>query len=712
MPKTKRNSKFSNNKTKKICPIGLQPFEAELTKKMPHSQLIQTSKERTKLYIKQLLSKFAPKNIKPNNDYYDYINYDWLKEVKLKKNQEYIVQIDDFRLTQDKVYKELDNIIVDYIKTHKDKLSKNLYHFRRSVLKKNPINYSRNLCKEAEKLVDKFISEKNPWSLLGYINSNEMIADSAPFIWSQSQDEKDSKIFCSHISSHSFALLDLSVYFDDGTEVEYKKKYRKAFNDYNRELFKTTLGKHNYNTDDIFDVEVEMINAFVCKGVKDSDKTYNKVYKDEALSKYGFDWAEFAKGMGYKTVPNYFVSTNLSYLKCCSEIMTKNWATPKWRTYWVWILIQNISRLTHDWSYSQYKFYANFQRGQERNITNEAVHISLFLSIPFNTFLTNQYVAKYEDPRLMEYTKILCNDLKIVFNRILERNTWMAPSTKAYALKKMKHFNFVFGKPDKLCEDPDLVYNDYLYDNMKKVYDFRHNKFIELEGQPIIDMPLMDWTQYPVKMIGTQAYIVNASYTPAKNSIYINLGYIQKPFVDLDARGIEYNLANLGDTISHEMSHGFDDTGSQYGWDGNLYDWWTPEDKKKYKEKQNDVIKQYEKFAARDGIKFDASIGIGEDLADISAVAICTEYLREFQKHDKDIIPISVLSSKTYFAYYAYQQRQKVGKKALIAQLKTNPHPLDKYRCNVPLSRSELFRALYNVKKGDGMWWHNTDSIW
>jgi predicted metalloendopeptidase len=233
-----------------------------------------------------------------------------------------------------------------------------------------------------------------------------------------------------------------------------------------------------------------------------------------------------------------------------------------------------------------------------------------------------------------------------------------------------------------------------------------------LEGKGIIDIPLMDWTQYPVKMTGTQAYIVNASYTPAKNSIYINLGYIQKPFVDLDERGIEYNLSTLGYTIGHEMSHGFDDSGSKYGADGKLFDWWTDKDKKKYKEIQKDVIKQYEEFAARDGIKFDASIGIGEDLADISGLAICDEYLRDFQDKNEDLIPIRYFSYEAFYTYYAFQQRQFVGKNALSAQLKTNPHPLDKYRCNIPLSRSEIFRALYNVKKGDGMWWHDKNTIW
>jgi predicted metalloendopeptidase len=223
---------------------------------------------------------------------------------------------------------------------------------------------------------------------------------------------------------------------------------------------------------------------------------------------------------------------------------------------------------------------------------------------------------------------------------------------------------------------------------------------------------MMDWTQYPVKMSGTQAYIVNASYTPSKNSIYINLGYIQKPFVDLEERGIEYNLAHLGFTIGHEMGHALDDWGSQYDYHGNLRDWWTPADKKKFKQIQNDVIKQYEEFAARDGIKFDASIGVGEDLADIAGLAVCDEYLRDYQAKNEDIIPIKNISFEAFYTYYAFQQKQHVGKKALAAQLKSNPHPLDKYRCNIPLSRSQIFRALYNVKKGDGMWWHNTNTVW
>ena len=86
--------------------------------------------------------------------------------------------------------------------------------------------------------------------------------------------------------------------------------------------------------------------------------------------------------------------------------------------------------------------------------------------------------------------------------------------------------------------------------------------------------------------------------------------------------------------------------------------------------------------------------------------------MRDFQDNNKDLIPIRALSYEAFYTYFAFQQKQFVNKKAILAQLKTNPHPLDKYRCNIPISRSDIFRALYNVKKGDGMWWHNTCTVW
>jgi putative endopeptidase len=718
MVKTK-TKKSKQNVTKKrqiqtlvICPIGLKPFEEKFSKTTLRINQNKNHKKKMKIFSRELLSKFSPNSIKPENNFYDYINYQWLKNVSLEQQQKYIVQIDDFRLSQDKVYKELNYIIKDYINNHNNKLSKNLSNFYNSVVKMNSKQYSKQLSFEAIIKVEQLINNNNPWEMLAYFNSDEMISYSSPFVWNLNSDNKNSKIYCCYINSPQFYLLDLNVYYDDGTDVAYKKKYREEYKKNIKNVFNVLIGENNYNPQDVFDVEVDIFNALGCVDVTKHETSYNKVYAEEAYTKYGFNWNEISKHLGFKTTPNFFITSNLNYLKCGSELFVKNWNTSKWKTYWLYILLRRLVRITRGCEDIMYKFKGDFEKGQEAINKSDYVSSSLYMSIPFNTFLTNEYVKKYENAQAIEYVKILCNDLKIVFKRILMRNTWLQPSTKKYALKKLDKFNFVYGKPEGLREDPDLDYGTILYDNLMKINNWRHQKFIELNGKEVIDIPLMDWSQYPVKMSGTQAYIVNASYTPSKNSIYINLGYIQKPFVDLDERGIEYNLAHIGFTICHEMSHGFDDWGSKYGWDGNLNDWWTDSDKNKYKTIQQDVIKQYEEYANRDGIKFDASIGIGEDLADISGMAICVEYLRDFQEKNEDLIPIRYFSYEVFYTYFAYQQRQLVSKKALSAQLKTNPHPLDKYRCNVPLSRSQIFRALYNVKKEDGMWWHNTNTVW
>jgi putative endopeptidase len=716
MVKTQKKGVKKNvtKKNKNIdCPIGLKPFEEEFNKKINKLQLKKTSIERKKAFVKQLLSKFAPHSIKPENDFYDYINFQWLKNVSLESQQKYITQIDDFRLTQHQVYEELNGIILDYIKNNNNKLAKNLKYFYNSVIKMNPKSYTKRLAKEAVKTIDNLIAEGNPWKMLAFFNKDEMIAHKAPFLWSLNPDDKNTKVYTCYVSPHQFSILDLLVYYDDGKDVDYKHKYRKEFKKSCQKIFDVLLGANEFQGKDIYDVEVDIFNSLGCTDITSkAEESYNKINGNEALSKYGFDWKEFSHQLGFKEMPHTFITSSKNYLKCGSDLFLKNWNTPKWRSYWVWILLSRLARITGGYEKLNYEFSGKFERGQEALNTTDAVSASLYMSVPFNTFLTNEYVKKYENPQAMQYVKTMCNDLKLVYRKILTRNTWLQPSTKAYALKKLDYFNFVYGKPEGLREDPDLDYGPLIYDNMKKIIDWRHNKLIELNGKHTIDIPMMDWSQYPVKMVGTQAYIVNASYTPSKNSIYINLGYIQKPFVDLDERGIEYNLAHLGFTISHELSHAFDDWGSKYGFDGNLNDWWTDADRKKYKAIQEDVIKQYEEFAARDGIKFDASLGVGEDLADISGLAICDEYLRDFQDKNSDLIPIRYLSYEGFYTYYAFQQRQVVTKKALAAQLKTNPHPLDKYRTNVPLSRSEIFRALYNVKKGDGMWWHNTDTVW
>ena len=661
-----------------------------------------------------MYSQFIKSAIKPANDYYTYVNNLWLDTFSVDKSQKYIVEVDNFRLTQDKVYKDLHKIILDYIKNNNTKLSQNMKYYYDSVIKMNEISYSRLVCKEILNKIDVMRENKNNlWKLLAFVNSNEMISPYAPLSWSLTPDDKSPTTYRCSIHPFTFPVTDLSVYYDDGTDEVYKQKFKKSYIYHLDGSFKIIFGKnHGFNIKDIVDIQCELYKAFSCTPTLDKNtSTYNRIYLKDAKDKYNFDWEEFSKELGFKKPPTFFITSNVSYLKCCTDLLIKNWDSDKWRTFWIWMYVVRLVRLTRHYEKFTYDFLGKFERGQEEIIKSPDVSASLYMSLPFNHFLSVEYLKKYKKPEDTEYVTILCNDLKIVFETIIKKNTWLSPSTKKYALLKLKYLTFIVGVPDNIPKDPEIDYSDNLYDNLIKLMTWRHKMFIGLEGEKVLDLPYMDWTNYPIKMTGSQLYIVNASYTPSKNSIYINQGYIQPPFVD-NSRGIEYNLALIGYTISHEMSHALDDWGSKYDYKGRLYDWWTKEDTHKFKLKQLDVIKQYEEFAKRDGIQFDASIGIGEDLADISAMAISSYYLRDYQASLNIPFPVRADGLKLFYVVFAMQQRQYINKNALSAQLKTNPHPLDKYRCNVPLSRNGMFRALYGVTKQDGMWWHNTDSIW
>jgi putative endopeptidase len=207
--------------------------------------------------------------------------------------------------------------------------------------------------------------------------------------------------------------------------------------------------------------------------------------------------------------------------------------------------------------------------------------------------------------------------------------------------------------------------------------------------------------------------MVNAQYILNKNEIHISTAYLQKPFIDIDDHGIEYNLAQVGFTIAHELCHALDDSGSKYDVNGNLKDWWGKQDKLKFKKIQQDIINHYITFAKFDGISYDPTYAVGEAIADISGLNLCEEYLRDYCLQNHFAPVIIYLYFRMFYVYFAYQMKQQIGKQTINYELVTNPHPIDKYRTNVTLSRSKLFKALYGVSKDDKMYWRDENSkIW
>jgi putative endopeptidase len=706
----------SSRKRRQGCRDTYSKFEVSYSKSEKYLS-------KTSRLEKELISVFKKRAkgavIRPQDDFYGYINNEWVLQASTTEAQKYIVQVDTYRLVQYKVLTELNGIISDHIKNHNDRLSKRLTDFRSSVMGDLSESAFRGHIADHIGLLDQMRENTdNVWKWLGYVNKNEVISMSCPFMMSLQPDEKQSSIFRMYVNAPQLSLIDLSIYEEGAEEVPYKKAVKRRYFQFLNEV-SAVLEKmdpaYKIIPEDVFAVEQEILNAMyaVDPDITEPVDFYNRVTQHQAMTRLGgFNWDAFSTETGFKRPPEFFMTYGLTYVKVMAQTLRANWTTDKWRSYWIYIYCKMIFRAHKKTMMIPFNFFGQYLRGIEKPIGDDLRGVVL-MSIAFNKFLSEAYIDKYAVPEHLEYTRGFAEDLIEVYKRIVSRNTWLSPKTKVYALKKLENLHLIIGTATEILNDPELDYSrtDY-WENLTKVMNWRVQSKIALEGKPVIDIPEIDYNEMPPKFVGKQSYIVNAMYTPSENSIYIPLAYLQKPFIDLDERGIEYNLAHLGFTLCHEMSHALDDMGSQYDHKGNLRNWWTPHDAAIFKRKQQNIIKQYEHLAALDGIKFDAAPSVGEDLADISGLAICQEYLRDFQDKNEDIAPIRKLSYLGFFVYFAYQQRQKISKKAISAQLHTNPHPLDKYRTNAPLARLELFRAVWDITKKDKMYWPSMDTIW
>jgi len=693
----------------------------DLFKKNPKYIGLKTYKEKYTAFLKQNFREAEiPKVIKQiKNDFYGYVNDEWFKQNDIEnKEKKYYVQVDNFRIMQEQVYYKLISYVKDYIKQNpKDKKAIALNNVYKSLVN-NTIKTMHNHVEAVLVQLDTFVEKEDMYGLLAMVNSNETISWCSPIQWSLTPDEKNVKQYISHLNFGRLGIYDYLIYIDDlptdnAETKHYKKLVKKEYLHYIGEVFKACLGTARaakYNPQDIWDVEYSLLLEMGCdEHIKSDPNFYNKINSHELETKYDFDWTTFTKKLGYSEPPKNVVISSLNGFKCMVRLFKENWNSTKWQTYWLFIQFKQMIRFEDSLRHIHYNFYNKFLEGQPAQMPSEIYPI-FGMSLLFNTFLSEQYVEHNYNSLYVNYVKHLVDDLKELFITKISINTWLSPSTKKAALAKLNKLTIMVGKPENLRYDPlfDYVDDDPLY-NVGLLLRWKHKKYIALEGKPVIDIPDFDWNVF--KIVGTQCYMVNAYYRPNSNSIYVPLAYLQKPFIDLEERGLEYNLVYIGYTLGHELSHALDDTGSKYDADGNLNNWWTDADRNAFKDKIKDVIKQYETFAARDGIKFDAEMSVGEDLADISGMALVEGYLLDNQIINDEIIKIKKMNLAKLYVNLAIQGQQKIYKRAVKAQLKMNPHPLEKYRVNCALARLELFKTIYGIKKGDGMWWNN-DTIW
>lgn len=714
--KYKKNNK-SHTKTKKNIVIGLETYNSPLVsfeKKYNKKGLHKINKHNYLMKKEFLHFIKTPPSIKPNDDYYSYINNDWLKNISIKQKKSDSSKIDIFTTVQNKVFNEINDIYHEFIQDNSIKKNNNLIHFYNSAYHLNSAEKSKKHAFEALEMIDTLRNDtlkNNLWKLLATINKNALVASTSPIRFSMKPNAKRTTSYAPYIHPCSFGI-DISVFINDNTNIEYKKNYKKVYVKYVNDLFTKYLGvNHNINISDINEVLYTIAECYTTNTLENDPNNYNKINAEDAL-KYNFNWEEFSKELGFDDLPLFFIVDDINFLKNMCDVLIKEWNGEKWRGFWIYLYLKQINKFNRDWRYISIDFFTKFVVGDNSFMEDHINAINLTL-IPYNKLLSTMYKEKYNNINGINYVGNLMNDLKLVFYKIMQNNTWLEEKTKKYALLCLDNLKVIVGNTLDTPDDPEIEYTDDIWLNLSKYTFHIYNQLIKLNGQNILNFPLINWNAYPQQYVGFQNFIVNAFYTATSNTLFIPLAYIQKPFVDLEEAGLAYNLGCIGFTLAHELSHSLDWNGSKYDYNGNLYNWWTDKDREKYKMKIENIKKQYEAWGKKDGIDLHLDFTLNENIADIVGLYICDKYLADFQEKKELPNVIREIRTPNFYAFFANQMKQNItNAKKVKSQILFNQHSFAKYRCNVPLSRLDIFKTYYDVKKGDGMYWSDTSPIW
>lgn len=719
--KTKKISEHKNEteillEKEEETPVSLVVFK-KIQKKIDE-QDERTNEDIKADFLKSFETPYLKKRFDPNNNFYEYVTNEWMKSIKTGIANQTNAKYDNFTLVQNKVDEQLYDIVEDVIRD-KTPFAENLKNFMESIKNGNDINSSLKAAKELTTQIDDWRKDPaNIWKYFAAINRTSSLRQQAFFYFKTSPDEMEPSVMRVHLNMEQFSNVEKAFYQNVMDKTEYNK-IKKAKLKFNSDTFKTIWQTSHIGSaaQDAFDTHNECYMVAL-----DAQKStgYYKIYKDEALPKYGIDWIQFATELGYKEVPEFFITSNIEYLTNIVKLLKDNWTTDRWRPLLLLKFYRGIIRQTNKWRKIYADYYGKFLNGIQGNIMDNIKSTSVaLLSVSYNNYLSRQYYKRNKNEKAIQFVRELANDLRAAFIKILKRNSWMSKKTKQKAIEKIEKLKFFIAEEDDSYTEqmfPDVLKVKYgpnsLWKNIVDAGEKNMLSHFEMNGASSFEVRHNDWGSYPVKIIGNKSYIVNAFYTFWNNSITVNLALLQPPFVDLDNMGLQYNLATIGFVIAHELSHALDSIGGKYNADGQPENWWAPEDLAKYKEIQEDIKKQYEEFAARDGIKLNANLSLSENLADISGLAICEEYLRDYLLTTKAIPSVVYLNFRIFYNYFAYNLRQYIPKEVEFIQLLINPHPPDVYRVNVPLTRSIVYRASFNIKKGDKMWWPNTNTIW
>jgi len=637
------------------------------------------------------------KYVNVNDSAFIHFNRGWLNRRKIPKSR---VRTDIYSILQTKIDRQIANIVKDCSSLSKSHNKLNCWRIYNSHFS-TPVNVINDHMKESYTKLCYILCPENKldvYNLYGFFIRNDI---SMPFSWCVSQDSRNRFRYENHLYDSGLSLPDKDYYLlNKHAEkiVEYKK--------FISNMFVHVFGKnHVYDIDSILEVESIFAKYTPTDGEKqNSEKNYVKVTSN-TLATIGLDWERFSRVVGYSSAPSHIILNTRNYFERVFSFINNNWTTDKMRSYWVFKMLLSFSDYNKDMRKIRFDFFGRYLNGIKNEVSKKTVAVDTVCQY-MNTYISNEYLNQLCNPEIVKRVEDMSILVRTQFLKRLENNDWLTEKTKTRALKKLKSMKFYIGSKRGFIEDPDVEFkpND-MYANMLIFVSWEITQMVQMSSRKY-DTSI--WNRFEMGNV----YDVNAYYIPNNNEMVLPCGILQPPFVD-DTEGIEYALALLGTTVGHELTHGLDDDGCKYDYNGDYVNWWSPTDMKNYKIRQNDLVKVYKKMVVADGYEdIDHRLSLGENIADIGGLVICEDVLNSIYRKRGMSEEERKRSFKTFYRFYAHSWRSKMTREYKQIAMKTDEHMYSKYRCDGSLMNSHNFRECYGLKIGDKMFNKNIVDIW
>jgi putative endopeptidase len=426
---------------------------------------------------------------------------------------------------------------------------------------------------------------------------------------------------------------------------------------------------------------------------------HKKTVADLAAMSPGFDWPAYFKAVGRPDLTSINVGQPEFFQAVAAQMRTVSAAD--WRTYLRWhVLHSTAGMLPEAFVQEDFKFASVFSGAKAiQPRWKRAVKLT---NGKLGEALGQAYVKTYFPPAAKARVATIIDNLVAALRDDLKTLDWMSPATRTAATTKLGAIRVKIGYPDKWRDYSSLnIQKGPIAGNYLRANAFEWKRDLAKIGKPV---DRNEWWMSPPT--------VNAYYDPTMNEIVFPAGILQPPFFNAQADDA-VNYGGIGAVIGHEITHGFDDSGCQFDAKGNLSNWWTADDKKRFDSRAEQVIKQFDGYEIEPKVNVNGKLVVGESIADLGGLAIAYRALQMSMAGKPKPAPIDGFTpEQRFFLGYAQVWAENSRPEYARTLVATDPHPPARFRVNGPLSNMEAFAKAFGAKAGDPMVRAGAVQIW